>query len=198
MENKLKPCPFCGTPAWPVDAAVYEDEETKDWNVMCSDRQACCFTLYGLKDRDSAIRAWNTRYIGGQVATKEQIEAAYKAYLREDARDMSSTRCMEVAIEAATAPLLQEIAALKGALRLEDLPPESERTKLDEWQACYASLFRQMQEVIAQQAPLLDAVREAYKALEDVQFAMRDQMPLPEFECCRVDTALAKLKTFME
>lgn len=148
------------------------------------------------------------------MASEKQIEAAQEAIemaVPDFEDDVYSREFAERISHAATAPLLQEISALKGELKLEDLPPESKRTKLDEWQACYAALFRQMQEAITQQAPLLEAVREAYAFLDNIKSQIEyceqrgsleplDSQTEGYITDCSIwaGDALAKLKPFME
>jgi predicted nucleic acid-binding Zn-ribbon protein len=72
------------------------------------------------------------------------------------------------AARARIAELEQELAALKGDLHIEDLPPEKERTKLEEWQACYSSLFRQMN-AQTQEIARLQAIEKAAEKMREVQ-----------------------------
>ena len=59
--------------------------------------------------------------------------------------------------------LKQENAALKGELKITDLPSElAGRTKLEEWQACYASLFNKLNPVM-EEITQLRAEREGLK-----------------------------------
>ena len=61
MSDKLKPCPFCNSPAQVV--------RCKDgrYVIGCTDDKCYAFSgiswVYGTKE--SAIKAWNTRLIGG-------------------------------------------------------------------------------------------------------------------------------------
>lgn len=125
------------------------------------------------------------------MATKEQIKTARLAFRDASLPENSINQTWSAAIDAVTAPLLQEIAALKGELKLEDLPPEPERTKLDEWQACYAALFRQMNEAVAKQAPLLKAVRGIVAAWDGITIEYHQKHPLA------LAPAIAALRPFL-
>lgn len=128
------------------------------------------------------------------MATKEQIEAglsAWQDYMRKTHRDFAKeSEAVAAIIDAAQTPLLQEIAALKGDLRLEDLPPEGARTKLDEWQACYAALFRQMNEAIVKQAPLMEVIQDASDFLKSIEGAGYGGISRYDVLCVRLEEAL--------
>jgi len=58
--NELKPCPFCGSE---VELRGSEKELTSGenisyWYVICPE---CGASVYGSKDKATAIEAWNTR-----------------------------------------------------------------------------------------------------------------------------------------
>jgi len=52
--KELKPCPFCGNEA----ELRGSDENTGYWYVLCSE---CGATVYGSKDKATAIARWNKR-----------------------------------------------------------------------------------------------------------------------------------------
>lgn len=62
--------------------------------------------------------------------------------------------------------LQQERDAALGILSIDDLPPEGQRTKLDEWQACYAALFRQIHPVMKENRRLKERLGKAESALQ--------------------------------
>jgi len=60
MNNKLKPCPFCGRKAKAY--AFYRDDE-KVWYIACSSKTCDVkpHTITVFEKRKSAVAAWNKR-----------------------------------------------------------------------------------------------------------------------------------------
>lgn len=56
MNDKLRPCPFCGG-----KAKIYEIWKNghKVWRVMCGARVDCCAILNDFDSQDEAIAVWN-------------------------------------------------------------------------------------------------------------------------------------------
>jgi Lar family restriction alleviation protein len=57
MTEDLKPCPFCGSPA----------QTQRNKTVMVSCTSCTATTFQRLKDKESAVRTWNTRAESGEV-----------------------------------------------------------------------------------------------------------------------------------
>lgn len=76
------------------------------------------------------------------------------------------------------AAIKQERDALMDKLRLTDLPAEGVRTKLDEWQAAYAALFNQLQEVCASKRESVALTDQQRMALWKELFAHAVTIPL--------------------
>lgn len=55
MERKLKPCPFCGAPAF-----LFDEEDDKLMRIECSSCLATMPNEWG-EDVDALVEQWNTR-----------------------------------------------------------------------------------------------------------------------------------------
>ena len=68
MNEKLKPCPFCGGQPKIYDIVRrYVDDEPgvpprKRWKVMCGARVDCCAILNDYASPQEAAQAWNRRF----------------------------------------------------------------------------------------------------------------------------------------
>lgn len=68
MFEELKPCPFCGSPAF-----EYPDGDMEGYSIMCSGKSGlmfggkaenCPLNTFGYESQEASIRAWNMRASG--------------------------------------------------------------------------------------------------------------------------------------
>ena len=57
MDNKLKPCPFCGGEDLDVHVGVYNGRKHESVTITCRD---CLGSIYGSTE-ERAVKDWNTR-----------------------------------------------------------------------------------------------------------------------------------------
>lgn len=95
---------------------------------------------------------------------REAIEGPLKEQIARlnDARILNNNRMAEcreqlTTLQAENKALLQERAAWLGQFKLE--ATEGERTKLEEWQACYAALFNQLEPLKAEVARIREDIQ---------------------------------------
>ncbi|MRW85373.1 hypothetical protein GJ698_14905 [Pseudoduganella sp. FT26W] len=76
MSSRLKPCPFCGSPA-----EHYPDGEMEGYDVMCSSTTSDCkFNVFGSRTPAQAEALWNRRAAPGVAsATALDSESLLKA-----------------------------------------------------------------------------------------------------------------------
>ena len=73
MNIELKPCPFCGGPAWTEEYPVKDGLST--FSAYCE--RCGAETSLGYKSREEAAEAWNTRAYppaGVSAATWSELE----------------------------------------------------------------------------------------------------------------------------
>lgn len=73
--TKLKPCPFCGAEATPVNV------DEMDFGVECTNEDECSAKVYGFHSQKNANAAWNKRAKVSVVSPVSQTGSSKKSVL---------------------------------------------------------------------------------------------------------------------
>jgi len=114
-----------------------------------------CIALLGdaSSRKDEAVHNGGSPTIGGSPS---EISVVDEERLRENLRDVAhngwTARQVAISIDDAMMVFFGHLRTMKPvsvARTIDQMPPEGVRTKAEEWEAMYAALFRQMNELVA-------------------------------------------------